>query len=127
MTTTYSNLPATPTPNIYTSNGTVQSFNSYYTAPIEFDAGTLNAMTGFFESRGFDITTSNAISAIIITQAQSDGYNPMTVLDSLVGLDGLEISELATQILNYNRFKSSFLGYSSSIKTYHEVQRNILA
>ena len=127
MNKTYSNLPATPTPNTYTSNGTVQAFNSYYSAPTEFDAGTLNAMSGFFESRGFDITTSNAISAIIIQQAQTDGYNPMTVLDSLSGLDGLEISELATQILNYNRFKSSFLGYTTSIKPYHEVQRNILA
>ena len=127
MNTTYSNLPTTPTPSTYTSNGTVQAFNSYYTAPTEFDAGTLNAMTGFFESRGFDITTSNAIAAIIITQARTDGYNPMTVLDGLSGLDGLEISELATQILNYNRFKSSFLGYSSSIKPYHQIQRNILA
>lgn len=127
MNATYSNLPNTPPPSIYTSNGTVQSFNSYYTAPTEIDAGTLNAMTGFFESRGFDITTSNAISSIIIQQAQTDGYNPMTVLDGLVGLDGLEISELATQILNYNRFKSSFLGYSASIKPYHEIQRNILA
>ena len=122
----YSNLPSSPAPSAYSNNGTVQSFNNYFSAPIEIDSGTLNAMTGFFESRGFDPITSNSIAAIIITQANNDGYNPMVVIDSLTGLNGVEISQLATQILNYNRFKSSFLGYSTSLEPYYQIQRNIL-
>lgn len=128
MTTpTYSNLPAVPSPNINSSNGTLSAFNNYFSAPVELDAGTLNAMTGFFESRGFDIVTAKSIAAIIMIQARTDGYNPMVVLDSLTGLDGLAISRLATEILNFNRFKSSFLGYSDSLSPYREIQRNILS
>lgn len=123
----YSNLPITPPPSVYSTNGTVQSINSYYSAPVEMDAGVLNAMSGFFESKKFDSNTAKSLAVIIITQAQIDGYNPMTVLDNLAGLDGVEITELVTQILNYNRFKTSFLGYTTELKPYHEVQRNILA
>jgi len=123
----YSNLPTSAPPSNYSTDGTVQAFDSYFTAPVELDAGTLNAMTGFFESRGFDIVTSKSIAVIIMVQARTDGYNPMQVLDGLSGLDGLEISELATQILNHNRFKSSFLGYTSAMTPYQEIQRNILA
>lgn len=123
----YSNLPAKQAPNTSSSNGTVQAFNSYYSAPVELNSGTLNAMTGFFESRGFDPLTAKSIAAIIMIQADVDGYNPMIVLDNLSGLDGLEISELATQILNHNRYKTSFLGYTTALEPYHEIQRNILA
>jgi hypothetical protein len=123
----FSNLPATPPPNINSTDGTLQSFNTYYSAPIELDAGTYSAMTGFFESKGFDPAAASSISVIIMSQAKIDNYNPMTVLDGLQGLDGVEISNLATQILNYNRFKSSFLGYTTPLRPFSQVQRNILA
>lgn len=126
MANLYSNLPTKRPPNTSTSDGTVQVFNTYFSAPVELNVGTLNAMTGFFESRGFDTLTAKSIAVIIITQADVDGYNPMTVLDNLTGLDGLEISELATQILNHNRYKTSFLGYTTALEPYHEIQRNIL-
>lgn len=126
MANLYSNLPTKRPPNTSTSDGTVQVFNTYFAAPVELNVGTLNAMTGFFESRGFDPLTSKSIAVIIMAQADVDGYNPMAVLDNLNGLDGLEISELATQILNHNRYKTSFLGYSTALEPYHEIQRNIV-
>jgi hypothetical protein len=126
MANLYSNLPSKRPPNTGTSDGTVQVFNTYFTAPLELHVGTLNAMTGFFESRGFDPLTAKSIAVIIIAQADIDGYNPMAVLDNLIGLDGLQISELATQILNHNRYKTSFLGYTTALEPYHEIQRNIV-
>jgi hypothetical protein len=125
MANLYSNLPTKRPPNTGTSNGTVQVFNTYFAAPVELNVGTLNAMTGFFESRGFDASTAKSIAVIIMAQADIDGYNPMSVLDNLNGLDGLAISELATQILNHNRYKTSFLGYTTALEPYHEIQRNI--
>ena len=125
MANLYSNLPTKRPPNTSTSDGTVQVFNTYFSAPVELNVGTLNAMTGFFESRGFDPLTAKSIAVIIMAQADVDGYNPMSVLDNLNGLDGLEISELATQILNHNRYKTSFLGYTTALEPYHEIQRNI--
>lgn len=127
MKSQFSNLPQTPPANLNSTDGTVESFNTYYSAPVELDAGTVAAMTGFFESKGFEPVAAKSIAVIIMTQARIDDYNPMTVLDSLQGLDGVAISSLATQILNFNRFKSSFLGYSTPLQPFTQVQRNILS
>jgi hypothetical protein len=60
-------------------------------------------------------------------QAKKDGYNPMQILDTLTGVDSVEISALVAEILNYNRVKTSFLGYSKEFTPHDEVQRNVLA
>lgn len=105
----------------------VQVYNNMYNVPLELDAGTLNTMKGFLGSRGFDENSAESISVIIINQAKKDGYNPMVILDTLKGLDNVEISALVSEILNYNRFKTSFLGYARQFNTSSEVSRNILA
>lgn len=115
-----SNLPGTDS-----SNAMVKAYDSLYTKPLELDANTLNAMKGFFESRKFQPESAESISVIIIKQAKKDGYNPVSILDTLRGLDNLEISALVSEILNYNRFKSSFLGYAKQLNPSDEVTRNI--
>jgi hypothetical protein len=64
---------------------------------------------------------------IIKKQAKKDGYNPMQILDTLKGIDNVEISALVSEILNYNRVKTSFLGYARGFEPHYEVQRNVLA
>jgi hypothetical protein len=120
---TYSNLPTGKT----TSDATVQAFDAYYTAPLELNASTLAAMVGFFTQRGFDPTSAETVAVIIMKQAKKDGYNPMQILDTLTGVDSLEISALVAEILNYNRVKTSFLGYSKEFTPHDDVQRNVLA
>jgi hypothetical protein len=122
MTDLYSNLPST-------NGGTpmVNAYDAYINKPVELDANTLHGMKGFFASRGFEESSAESISVIIIKQAKSDGYNPMTLLDTLRGLDNVEISALVSEILNYNRFKSSFLGYARQFNTSNEINRNIIA
>ena len=51
----------------------------------------------------------------------------MQILDTLKGFDNVEISALVSEILNYNRFKTSFLGYTQSFVINDEVLRNIQA
>lgn len=118
-----SNLPA----NNVSSNQMVNAFDAYVSRPLELDTNTLNSMKGFFQSRGFESASAESISVIIIKQAKLDGYNPLTILDTLKGLDNVEISALVAEILNYNRFKSSFLGYARQQNTSDEINRNILA
>ena len=118
----YSNLPASTN-----NNPMVKAYYAYFNKPLELEANVLNGMKGFFASRGFEESSAEAISVIIIKQAKSDGYNPMTLLDTLKGLDNVEISALVSEILNYNRFKSSFLGYARQFNTSSEISRNILA
>ena len=47
------------------------------------------------------------------------------ILDTLKGLDNVQLSGLVSEILNYNRFKSSSLGYADKPQPHPEIQRNI--
>ena len=50
----------------------------------------------------------------------------MQILDTLKGLNDVEISGLVAELLNYNRVKTSSLGYAQTFQTNAEVSRNIL-
>ena len=123
MNPTYNNFPSKKTAD----TAIVQAFDAYTSAPLEIDASTLDAMRGFFTGRGFDATSAESVSITIIKQAKKDGYIPMQILDSLKGLDSVEISALVAEIINYNRFKTSFLGYALAFSANEEVARNIQA
>ena len=125
--TTFSNLPSQNQPSKNSVDSVVQTFNNFYSVPIQLDAGVLNAMIGFFENKGFDPSTAQSISVIIMTQAQQDRFDPMTVLDSLKGFDTLQLSSLAAQILNYNRSKTSYLGLANKVAPFPAIQRNVIA
>jgi hypothetical protein len=126
-TNTFSNLPTTPPPSNNSVDSVVNTFNSLYTLPIQLNAGAYNAMVGFFQNKGFDVVASQSITLVIMTQCQQDNINPMTIIDSLRGQDAAALSVLATQILNYNRFKSSYLGIADTVAPFFQVQRNIIA
>lgn len=122
MQTSYSNIPVSTS-----QNSTVQAFDSLTSAPLELNASVLAAMTGYFSSRGFGDVAAESISITIIRQAKKDNYNPIQILDTLKGLDDVQLSGLVSEILNYNRFKTSSLGYAQKFQTNSEIQRNILA
>lgn len=121
MSSTYNNIPFTQS-----SNQTVQAFDNYYSAPIELNASVVAAMTGYFTNRGFGEVSAESIAVTIIKQAKKDNYNPMQILDTLKGLNDVELSGLVSEILNYNRFKSSSLGYAQTFQTNPEIARNII-
>ena len=118
----YSNIPTNQS-----TNNTVGSFDNFYSAPVEMSASVLAAMTGFFTNKGFGEVAAESIAVTIITQAKQDGYNPMQILDTLKSLGDVELSGLVSEILNYNRFKSSSLGSAQQFQANPEVARNILA
>lgn len=122
MSTGYSNLPT----NNSAFESTIQSFNNYYSEPIELNATAYAAMTGYFTNKGFDQSAAESISTIVMTQAKRDGYNPMQILDTLKGLDSIELNGLVAEILNYNRYKTSNLGTAQKFEPNPEILRNIL-
>jgi hypothetical protein len=123
----FSNLPPLPKPNQGSVTSSLQAFDDFYQFPMQLSPGTLDTIRGFFESRGFDKIAAESISVIIIRQSLQDGINPMSALDGLASLSGAELGELAVQILNYNRFKSSYLGIGTPASPNQQIQRNILA
>jgi hypothetical protein len=122
MAATYSNLPGMR----QTDNSTLQAFDTYFSQPIEIKVSTLNSMVSFFTSKGFDQTAAENVALVIITQAKKDNLNPMQVLDTLRGLGEVEISALVAEIINFNRFKTSFLGYTRGFQINQEVSRNVM-
>ena len=117
MSQPYSNVPVSSS-----QDATVQAFNTYQTAPVELSSTVLAAMKGYFTNRDFGEVAAESIAITIMTQAKQDGYNPMQILDSLKGLSNVELSGLVSEILNYNRFKSSSLGYAQTFLPNVEVQ-----
>lgn len=121
------NLTNLPSPSKSDKSTTLKAFDSYYSAPVEIDSTVLAAMKGFFTTRGFHEVAAESIAITIITQAKIDNYNAMEILDTLKGLSNVELSGLVSEVLNYNRLKTSSLGYAQPFSTNPEVARNILA
>ena len=123
MSQRFSNIP----PASVAQDSTLKAFDNFNSTPVEFDSTLLAAMKGYFTNRGFGEVSAESIAVTIMTQAKQDGYNPMQILDTLKGLTDVELSGLVSEILNYNRFKSSSLGYAQPFKPNPEVQRSIIA
>ena len=123
MATSFNNIPYSSTAQL---DSTLQAFDNYQSQPFELHAGTFNSMIGFFTSRGFEQEAAESITVVIMKQAQRDNYNPMSILDTLNGLDSVNISALVSEILNYNRYKTSMLGYAIDTNPNSEVTRNIV-
>jgi hypothetical protein len=123
MTTSYTNLP--PKKNTNSDYSSVQAYDNYFLSPLEIDAGTLDAMRSFFTSRGFDRVSAESVSVVMIKQAKRDNFNPLQLLDTLGGLTDVEINAVVSEIINYNRYKTSFLGYFPQFISNEEVSRNI--
>lgn len=119
----YSNLPPAAMPDNY---DTLQSFDKYYSTPVELNSTALAAIKGYFVGKSFGEVAAESITVTIMTQAYQDGYNPMQILDTLKGLNNVDLSGIVSEILNYNRFKTSSLGYAQKFKPNEEVFRSII-
>jgi hypothetical protein len=124
MPTFYNNIPPVESNN--SAAPTLKFFDQYYQVPIEINATSLAAARGFFESRGFGKSAADTTSIVILSQAKRDNVNEFQILDTLRGLDNLELSSLVGEILNYNRFKTSSLGLAPAFVPAVEIDRNII-
>jgi len=117
-----SNIPVENKPN-----STVKFFDQYYEKPVELDNNILIAAKSFFEKRGFEGVGAELVASVILSQSKRDNINPIVVLDSLQGMNNVELSGLVAEVLNFNRFKTSNLGIYMNFSPPDEVQRNIIA
>jgi hypothetical protein len=124
--TNYTNLPQ-PSAIQDSSASTLKIFDAYTNAPVNIDASTYDAMVGFFEERGFEKDSATSMAYVIIKQSVIDKINPFKLIDTLKGINNVQLSALITEILNYNRFKTSKLGSGSTFAPLPEVARNIVA
>lgn len=101
-------------------------FDTYFVEPISFPAEQIDATVGFFKNRGFDELASQSTAIVLLQQAKIDNVNVFTLLDTLKGLENIQLSAVVTEVLNYNRQKISTLGYRQQGQTDYLESRNIL-
>lgn len=100
-------------------------FDNYYSARLEFSANEVDAVITYFEKRGFEKTAAYSIATILMKQAKIDQLPVFKLLDSLKGFTEVQLSTLVTEILNYNRSKTSTLGFRLENKQTLVESRNI--
>tara|TARA_B100000683_G_scaffold185342_1_gene178550 strand:- start:1940 stop:2311 length:372 start_codon:yes stop_codon:yes gene_type:complete len=101
-------------------------FNTYYGKELAFPSNDVDAVIGFLESKGFDKNAAISTGTILLQQAKIDGIKVFELLDTLKGLDKLQLGFTVTQVLNFNRQKISTLGYRVVDKTKPTEARNIM-
>jgi len=116
------NLPVTQT----TTTDVRAFFDNYYTKPVSFAAGEIDATIGFFLKRGFDTSSARSTAIILLNQARSEGVSVFKLLDTLKNLTDVQLSQIIAQVLNSNREKTSLLGYRIQNVTDTYESRNIL-
>ena len=101
-------------------------FNNYFNETISFPSNDVDAVVGYFESRGFDRTASISTATVILQQAKIDGVKVFELLDTLKGLERVQLSVVVAQILNFNRQKISTLGFRVKQEQKPLESRNIM-
>jgi hypothetical protein len=120
------NLPIDTTNDSAVS--TIDFFNSYYTEGISLSSSEIDAAIGFFQSKGFDISAATSVSATLLSQSKIEKVNIFQILDTLKGLNSLQLNRVVSEILNYNRLNISILGYRVDTSTNNQYEtRNVLA
>jgi len=100
-------------------------YNQYFTGKISFPSNQVDAVIGFFESRGFSRQSSISVGTVIMQQAKLDNVNVFQLLDTLKKQDEIQLSSVVTEVLNYNREKISTLGYKVDNTANRTESRNI--
>ena len=112
--------------NLTTKELTANFFDNFYNREISYNASEVDAVIGYFLKRGFDQIAAINTSSVLLQQAQIDQISVFQLIDTLKGVNDVQLSNIVAQILNYNRGKSSKVGYRTSNQTLLVEQRNIL-
>lgn len=124
MTTQKTNLPWT-VPND-SASGTKLYFDQYGQVPLVFAGADVDAVIGFFTSKGFGEQAAQTTGMVLLKQAKIDNMPVFQLLDTLKNFEGIQLSALVGEILNNNRSNSSTLGFKVvSVDKYNQT-RNIV-
>ncbi len=101
-------------------------FNNYFNSEINYNAGEVDAVIGYFLKRGFEKISAINTASVLLQQAEIDEVPVFQLLDTLDGTTDVQLNNIIAQILNLNRQKTSLLGYRSKSTDELFDQRNII-
>jgi hypothetical protein len=119
-------LPKDP-PSNFSDKGVTKFFDTYFSKELSFPSNQVDAVVTFFTKRGFDKTAAISVATTLLQQSKIDNINVFQLLDTLKGLNEIQLSSVVTEVLNYNRPKSSTLGYKRTESADKIEKRNIKA
>lgn len=90
---------------------TPEYFNNFYDLEISYNPGEVDAAIGYFLKRGFEKTAAVNTASVLLQQAKVDNLNVQQLIDTLKGVTDVQLSLIVAQILNFNRSKTSVLGF----------------
>lgn len=101
-------------------------FDKYYTKSINFNDNELNSVVGFFENKGFDKSSAVAVSIVLLQQAKLDNIKIYKLLDTLRNYQDIQLSAVVAEVLNYNRKRTSAVGFKRQNNENKLEKRNII-
>lgn len=114
-------------PTNFNDKGVTKFFDTYFSKTLSFPTTQVDAVVTFFTKRGFDKTAAISVSTTLLEQSKIDQVNVFKLLDTLSGLDEIQLSAIVTEVLNYNRAKTSTLGFKRTDSADKIEKRNIVA
>lgn len=103
-----------------------QFFDKFYVNQVTFPANDIDATVGFFQRRGFDLSSARTVSIVLLNQAKADNIPVFELLDTLKVVPTMQLSSVVAQILNAYREKTSLIGYRVKVADNAYEKRNIL-
>ena len=105
---------------------TTEFFNNFYNLEISYNPSEVDAVIGYFLKRGFEKVSAINTASVLLQQAKIDDLNVQELLDTLKGVTDVQLSLIVAQILNFNRSKTSVLGFRDNPNQELFEQRNIV-
>lgn len=115
-----------PISNINT-NSTTAYFNNFFTPDYTISQNVDDTIVGYFQTITGNKESGTALAASVIYTAQTQGIDPITILDEFRKLNKNELNAYLTMFLNLNRVGTSLLGLSNSPQLNKYIARSILA
>lgn len=101
-------------------------YDEYYSKPLSFPSNQVDAVVGFFESKNFDRSASIAVAGVLLKQSKLDQINVFELIDTLKGLQDVQLSAIVTEVMNASRDRVSTIGFKIDNPIEHVESRNII-
>lgn len=107
---------------------TLVYFNNFYSnaGTVSYTQNEVDAVVGYFLKRGFDKVAAINTGGVLLEQAKRDSVPVFKLLDTLQGINEVQLSNIVSQIINANRRKTSSIGYRQQSENQLFDQRNII-
>lgn len=107
---------------------TLVYFNSFYSegGSVSYTQNEVDAIVGYFLKRGFERVAAINTGGVLLEQAKRDNVPIFKLLDTLQGINDVQLSNVVAQIINANRRKTSTIGYRKVSTNQLFDQRNII-